>query len=145
VTNSVPDPPPSFIVAEEQFREFLGSQNYPKALFWVFPGDVVIDRERCCWITPHRGAAREQAAQSYEKGLQAGHGICLRAICASETETFTMVFIPADELDSQYHLMGQCLKLSCPTEKLAASTCKNPLKWLVLTLVNGKRSTGLWT
>ena len=88
--------------------------------------------------------AREHAALSYEKGVERGWGIWLRAICASDRETFATVFVPEDDLDSQNHLMGRCLKLSCPTEKLSASILKNPFQWLVVKLANGKRSKGLW-
>lgn len=144
VTDSVPDPPPSLAVAEEKFSAFLASQKYPKALFWIFPGDVVIDKEARYWIKPDRGATREHAALSYEKGLKRNLGIWLKAICASETETFATVFVPEDDLDAQYHMMGRCLKLSIPVGRCSASIMESRFRWLLLWLTYGRRSEGLW-
>jgi hypothetical protein len=144
VTDAVSDPPSSLAVAEQKFSAFLPSQNYPTALFWVFPGNVIVDKERRCWIKSHRGAAREHAALSYEKGLKRNLGIGLRAICASDTETFATVFLPENDLDAQSNLMGSCLKLSCPIERCSAYMMKCRFRWLLLWLSNGRRSRSLW-
>jgi hypothetical protein len=38
------DPPPMLSAAEEKFSTFLTTQNYPKTICWLMPGDVVADR-----------------------------------------------------------------------------------------------------
>lgn len=74
------------------------------------------------------------------EGLERNLGIELRAICATDTETFACVFVPPDDLDRQDHLMGRMLKLSCPVERRPASTVRNPIKWFALRQLNGRRS-----
>jgi hypothetical protein len=79
-----------------------------------------------------------RAEQQYAKGLGRNLGVQLQAICATNAETFASVFVPEDDLDRQYHLMGCVLKLSCPVEMRLASTVQNPLRWLMLRLRNRK-------
>lgn len=139
-----PDPPLSLPGAEETFSKFLASQGYPSAICWVFPGDMVVDKERRYWIKPNRFEATRNAEQTYQEGLERGLGVWLRAICSNETETFASVVVPENDLDAQYKLMGRCLKLSCPVERGLTFTATNRLLWLVLWLANGRRSRGLW-
>src|SRR5215471_9030931 len=140
VTESNSDPPPTLEAAEERFRTFLASQSYPKTVCWLRPGDVLLDKERHFWIKEHRGRAAKDAAQRYSHGLERNLGIELRAICATEAQTFAFVFVPQDELDAQHRLMGRGLKLSCPVDRYSASTISSPLKWLGLRLRNAQRS-----
>ena len=140
VTDSNPDPPQTLSAAQEKFRAFLASQNYPTAVCWLMPGDVVVGTNRHYWVRKRDERATRYAALRYAEGLRRNFGVMLRAICATETETFACVFIPEDDLDAQGHLMGRGLKLSCPTERYSTSAVRNPLKWKVLCWRNGKRS-----
>jgi hypothetical protein len=139
-TDSNPDPPQTLFAAEEKFRAFLATQNYPKAICWLTPGDVVVDTNRHFWVRKRDKKATEYAALQYAEGLRRNFGVMLRAICATEMETFASVFIPEDDLDAQCHLMGRGLKLSCPVERYSTSAVRNPLKWKVLCWRNGQRS-----
>ena len=120
----------------EKFRAFLASQGYPKAVCWLSPTELLVDTHRHYWIRPRRSETATRAEQRYAEGFERNLGIELRAICTTQTETFAYVFVPQDDLDRQYHLMGRVLKLSCPVEKRPASTTRNPLKWLTLRLLN---------
>ena len=131
-----PDPPATLQVAEEKFRAFLALQGYPKAVCWVEPSDLIVDAKRHYWIRPLRDTIR--AEQQYAKGLYRNLGVQLRAICATNAEMFASVFVPEDDLDRQYHLMGRVLKLACSVEMPLASTVQNPLRWLMLRLRNRK-------
>jgi hypothetical protein len=144
VRDSNTDPPLTLEAAQEKFIAFLASQNWPKTICWVAPAEVLIDRKRQYWIKPNCRHAGERAALRYTEGLGGNLGICLQAISANETETFATVFIPEDDLDAQSRLMGHSLKLTCPVETYPTFVTRNPLKWLVLRLVNGKRSRGFW-
>jgi hypothetical protein len=141
VTDSVSDPPQTLADAELKFSTFLAAQSYPKKIRWLVPTDVLVDNQRRFWIR-ERGtnAAMHHAALRYSEGVERRSGIELRAICSTETQTFAFVFVPKDDLDAQYHLMGHALKLTCPTEKYPTSRTKNPVKWLALWLRNGRRS-----
>jgi hypothetical protein len=47
-------------------------------------------------------------------GLERNFGIKLQAICATASETFASVFVPEDDVDAQYHLMGRWIKPLMP-------------------------------
>jgi hypothetical protein len=143
VTDANLDPPQTLSAAEEKFGTFLATQNYPKTICWVMPGDVVVDTNRHYWVRKREAEATRYAALRYSVGLERKFGVKLQAICASESETFASVFVPEDDLDAQYHLMGRGLKLSCPVERYSTSAVRNPLKWRLLWWRNGQRSKEL--
>ena len=80
VTDSNADPPQTLSAAEEKFRTFLATQNYPKAICWLMPGDVVVDKSRCYWVRKREGEATRFAALRYSDGLERNLGIMLHAI-----------------------------------------------------------------
>jgi len=133
VTNSTPDPPPTLKTAEEKFSAFLASQECPKTICWLTPDDLLVDTKTHHWIRVRPNAATH-AAQRYAEGLEGKLGIELRAICTTQAETFASVFVPEDDLDAQYHLMGRGLKCTCPVKRYSTSSVRNPLKWLALCL-----------
>ena len=137
MTEYAPDPPLTLKAAEKRFSAFLASQSYPPMVCWIAVGDLLVDKETHFWIRPSTHA-EEHAAQQYAQGLVRKLGIELRAICATDTETFAHVFVPGDDLDRQYHLMGRVLKLSCPAERRSTSTVRNRLRWFTLRLLNRK-------
>ena len=49
VTDANLDPPQTFSAAEAKFGTFLATQNHPKAICWVMPGDVVVT-SRHYWV-----------------------------------------------------------------------------------------------
>jgi hypothetical protein len=117
--------------AEGKFSSFLASQNYPAKVCWIALGDLLVDKKTHFWIRP-RPDAEEYAAQQYAEGLGRKLGIELRAICATDVETFASVLVPKDDLDSQYHLMGRGLKLICPVKRYSTSKVRSRVKWLTL-------------
>jgi hypothetical protein len=143
VTDANLYPPQTLSAAEEKFGTFLASQNYPRAICWVMPADVVVDTNRHYWVRKREAEATRYAALRYSVGLERNFGVKLQAICATESETFASVFVPEDDLDAQCHLMGRGLKLSCPVERYSTSTVRNPLKWRLLWWRNSQRSKEL--
>ena len=143
MTDANPDPPQTLSAAEEKFRSFLATQNYPKAICWLTPGDVVVDTNRRYWVRKREAEGARYAALRYSMGLERNFGVKLHAICATESETFASVFVPEDDIDAQYHLMGRGLKLSCPVDRRSTSTVTNLLKWRLLWWRNGQRSKEL--
>jgi hypothetical protein len=103
VTEYAPDPPVTLKAAEKRFSAFLTSQDYPRSICWIAPGDLLVDKETHFWTRP-RPDAEEHAAERYSQGLGRRLGIELRAICAPDAETFVHVFVPTDDLHRQYHL-----------------------------------------
>jgi hypothetical protein len=135
VTEFAPDPPLSLKEAKEKFSAFLASQNYPEKVCWIALGDLLVDKRTHFWVR-QKPNADKHAAQHYAEGLDRKLGIELRAICATDVETFASVFIPTDDFDSQYHLMGHRLKLTCPVKRYSTSAVRSRLKWLALRLRN---------
>jgi hypothetical protein len=50
VTAPHPDPPQTLSAAEEKFGTFLTTQNYPKAICWLMPSDVVVGTNHHYWV-----------------------------------------------------------------------------------------------
>ena len=141
--DSAADLPRTLAAAEELFREFLAHNGYPPDVHWLVKDSVVSAAQRECWIRDDRVKATENANLRYLAGLQRNLGIALRAVCASNTTTYATVFVPTDDVDAQYNLMGHGLKLSCPTERISAAVVKHPIKWFFLKLRYGRRSRAL--
>lgn len=133
-------PPNTLSAAEEKFRIFLATQNYPTAICWLMPGDVVADRNRHLWVRKRGTEGTRYATLQYSLGLERNCGVKLEAVCATEAETFAFVFVPEDDLDAERYLMGRGLKLTCPVERFATSSVTNPLKWRALWWWNIRRS-----
>lgn len=141
MTDFAIDLPQSLAAAEEKFSRFLQSNGYPPKIRWVVADSIVLGNGCHCWIADrYRDSGLAEAKRRYTEGVVKGLGITLRAVCASDTETFATVFIPADDTDAQYHLMGRCLKMSCPVTVTRASIVSNPIRWLYLELRNRERS-----
>jgi len=126
------NPPKTLSAAEEKFRTFLATQNYPTTICWLMPGDVLGDWNRHLWVRKRGAEGTRYATLQYSVGLERNLGIELDAVCANETETFASVFVPEDDLDAQSHLMGRGLKLICSVERFATSAVTNPFKWKLL-------------
>lgn len=139
VTDVHPDPPRTFAAAEEQFMRLLASENYPTAICWVTHGDVIADTNGHYWIRKRERKQTSLVAALYSEGLKRNLGIELKAICATEPETFARVYVPVDRLHAQYRLIGCCLKLSCRVERHQTSIVRNPLKWWQLWWQNRRR------
>lgn len=138
-----PNPPKTLKEAEEKFRAFLRRENYPDAICWLIPGDVVVSAGPHYRVRKRGAKAEEYAALLYTEGVSRNLGILLEAICATEAETFASVFVPEDDEDAQRHLMGPVLKLSCPVKRHLTTAITNPLCWRWLSRRHGKQSEKL--
>src|SRR4029077_18763620 len=88
MTDSNADPPKTLADAEQKFSRFLARQNYPDGICWLMPGHVMMDRKRHHWKRKRRAKAARYAALRYSNGVERKLGLPLRAICATEDETF---------------------------------------------------------
>jgi hypothetical protein len=84
VTDANPDPPDTFSAAEEKFRTFLATQNYPTTICWLMPGDVVVDTNRRYWVRKREAEGTGYAALRYSAGRERKFGVKLQAICATD-------------------------------------------------------------
>jgi len=137
------DPPKTLEEAKQKFRGFLRSQNYPEAICWLIPGDVLASAGPQYWVRKSGAGAEQYRANRYAQGVDRNLGILVEAVCATETETFASVFIPEDDADAQHRLMGPLLKLSCPVQRHSTTEVTNPLYWLWLRWRYGRQSDSL--
>jgi hypothetical protein len=140
VSNLNLDPPRTLKQAEQAFRSFLQRENYPERICWLIPGDVLASNGPHYWVRKRGIEAEQYAATRYAKGVDRGLGILLRAICATNEETFASVFIPESTADAQEHLLGPFLRISCPVERHSTTAVSNPLRWLWLRWRHGSAS-----
>ncbi|MBZ5654399.1 MAG: hypothetical protein LAO56_03870 [Acidobacteriia bacterium] len=136
MTDPNSDPPETLAEAAEKFKKFLSAQHWPETIRWLTHDNVLVDRQGRFWVRERGTMALEHAKLRYSEGVERNLGVALNAVCATDTETFVSVFVPADDLDRQYHLMGRVLKLCVPTSRKSALTVKNPLRWWILGLRN---------
>jgi hypothetical protein len=137
------DPPETLDEGAERFKKFLSAQRWPEAIRWLTHDNVLVDGKGQFWVRERGTMASEHVKLRYSEGIQRNLGVALSAVCATGTETFVSVFVPADDLDRQYHLMGRVLKLSVPTTRKSALTVGNPLRWWILKLRNKRPSKPL--
>jgi hypothetical protein len=138
------DPPKTLDEAAEKFKIFLSAQHWPQTVSWLTHDNMLVDGQGQFWVRERRMKAFEQAKLRYAEGVERNLGVALSAVCATDTETFASVFVPADDLDGPYHLMGRVLKLSVPASRKSALTVRNPLRWWILKLRN-KRHSKRWS
>jgi hypothetical protein len=131
--------PDSLDGAATQFSEFLRNNGYPGEVCWITADDVAVDPQGKFWLRDRSESRLRQAELLYRSGVERGLGIALRAVCANETTTFALIFIPRDETEAQYAMMGRGIKLSCPTIRRPTMVVNNLLWWWTLRARNRKR------
>jgi len=144
VSRPLADIPETLSEAEQQFKTFLANNSYPQTICWITPKDLVATAPHKYSVRKPSSGALKHVEEKFAEGLAKGVGVELRAICASNDETFATIFVPVDGTDAEYHLMSNRLKLSCPAEPTSVSVVKNPLKWLLLSQRDAGRSLVLF-
>ena len=142
VPDSSAEPPETLAVAEQQFKFFLTTNRYPSNVCWITSCDVAFC-EGQFFVKQTDDMDERDASERYAVGVAKGLGVELRAICADDRETFATIYVPSDEQDAKYHLIGRSLKLSCPTSRRTAKRVRNRLKWLILRTRDRGRSRSL--
>ena len=131
--------PRNFDVAEAEFGRFLAQHAYPSDIAWISMDDVIVDHAGRYFVRPHGGHSRADWERRYLLGVQRGLGVQLRAICASERQTFAFVNAPKDATDAQYRMIGPGLKMSCPDRLVRASRLAGGVRWCLLKIRNRER------
>ena len=140
ITDPSSDPPETLAATVEKFSKFLAALGYPDRIRLVRRDNILVDEQGWFWRRECGAKALEDASLRYSQGICRNLGVALQAACATDSKTFASVYVPMDDLDAQYHLMGRGLKLSCPTSRRSASIVTNPLRWLILELRHKRRS-----
>lgn len=137
------DVPWSFDAAEADFSRFLTEREYPALIAWIAIEDVIIDESGQHFVRRNGKGSRATSKNHYLSAIGQGLGIELRAMCASEAQTFASLYVPVDVIDAQYRMIAPGLKMSCPEHRLPGILVSNPFRWWFLKRRNGKRSAML--
>lgn len=132
----------TFDTAELNFRRFLTEHGYPPEIVWTSTEDVIVDQSGRYFVRGRGKHSRARCNRKYVIGAGAGLGVQLRAICASEAQTFACVEVPKDVMESQYRMIGPGLKMSCP-DRIVHGCTVGDVRWQFLKLRNRECSATL--
>lgn len=128
-----------FDEALDDFREFLLSQELSADLIWIFSEDVIFQGESIFIKTPLSNENERRAKDCYELGQRRDFGIWLQAFCLFKSQPCCYIFLPENDLDSQYSLMSnESLKYSVWNNLKEAKPVSNILNWKITRLLNKK-------
>ena len=135
--NLIPVKDTSFAEAIDSFGEFLSSQGLSPDLRWVFREDVIFRRGRIFIKTPLPADNESRAEACYELGRKRDYGVVLQAFCLLESRPCCYIVLPTDDTDAEHMLVSNvAVKYLIRTDLVEAEPISNPLKWLVLRLLN---------
>jgi hypothetical protein len=139
VENLIPVKDTPFAEATDSFRQFLADEGLSPNLRWVFREDVVFQRGRVAIRTPLPANNEIRAEACYELGRERDFGITLQAFCLLESRPCCYVVLPIDDTDAERMLVSNAaVKYLIRTDLAEAEPISNPLKWLMLRLLNRK-------
>ena len=121
---------PVFGEAVKKFQKFLVSQHVSSELLWIFREDVISRKRRVLIKEPLPSENTRLVESLYERGCQRGLGVQLDMFCLLGSRPCCYVWLPEDEIDAQYMMVGG-LKLSVPKDWLHARWVKSNLVWRV--------------
>lgn len=111
----------SFDEAKQFFQNFLSEQGLSSDLLWIFGEDIICLSKRLLIKVPLPAENESFAEVCYNVGRERDFGICLHAFCLLDERPCCYVWLPEDDLDAQYSLMGN-LNLSAAS----ATTLSTP-------------------
>lgn len=138
----------SFAEAVEEFKRFLGKNNLPTKILWVFPEDVFSRKselyEKEFWLKlPLSDENYSLAEKHYQSGQQINLGVCLSAFALCEDKICCRLIVPKDAEDAEYSLMSpKFIKFSYVENMPAAKPVRNSLRWYIFKLLPFKYKQG---
>jgi len=135
--------PQSFEEAVSRFEVFLKENGHSSNVMWVEPSDLVLSGEHSVYVklpTPISNVTR--ARDRFERGIGNELGITFGTICDLSNATCCYAWVPKDEIDRQYHLMGRGLKVTATTgsSRLNGILIRNQLRWRLLKLLHRRHT-----
>jgi hypothetical protein len=138
----------AFAEAVKEFKDFLAKNNQPTEILWVFLEDTLYPNVKSTekhfrLKLPLPEENEKRAEKLYRIGQQRNLGICLSAFALCEGKVCCAVFIPKDELDSEYMLMSpEYLKFTCVINMPVAEAVTSAFRWKLFSLLPFKYRQG---
>jgi hypothetical protein len=130
-----------FSKAVARFKDFLAANGYPPSLVWVRPDDVLFAGTKQVFLRIPSPSGNEQHAQDdFETGTKRQIGVLFATLCQMNATTYCYTWVPANEEESERHLMPRDVKFSATIGKsvLEANAVPNHITWLWLKLKHRK-------
>lgn len=135
-----PDYPP-FEQASSRFERFLTENECPAYIVWVGSEDVVRMAERVYMHSKvNEMELAERARTEYALACERRRGVLLQLIAISQSVSYCGIWSPQSDIDAEYALMPDGLKLQIPTSIPQACLVNSNLMWTFLSW----RSRRLW-
>ena len=125
---------PTFSQACEKFRKFLADNGRSQEIVWLRPTDVILRESTLLYIKlPLPPGNLFHAQKEFEIGIAKKLGILFSVVCQSERKAYCKVWVPLDEVESQYAMMPTGLKLTVPVDSMfTVQEIHNPIRWKYL-------------
>ena len=138
----------SFSQAVDEFQNFLGNNDLPTEILWVYKEDVYSQNVNYIgnelWIKlPLSDKNENLTAKQYKIGQAKNLGICLTAFAKCEDKICCHLMITNDDLDSQYMLMSnKFVKYAYTNDMPIAKAVRNSFRWKLFKLLPLKYKEG---
>ena len=102
---------PAFPEAIARFRAFLERGGWRGTLAWLGSPGIAV-RRRTIYACPARFEALQEVERAYVAAARLRLGVLLGSVGQDSDFSYCYLWSPASELEAQYHLMPDGLKLS---------------------------------
>ena len=125
----------NFEEAVEMFSAFISLEGMSHDIVWILPKDTIMGYR--VWYIDEKVVNNDRYKEIkalYAKAANKTFGLKLAVKCADKKRCYCYAFVPKDQIDCEYALMGNGLKLSIPTDVPKAIVIKQGIYWWWLRL-----------
>ncbi len=122
---------PEFDDAVTRLRNFLRNQNLSSDIWWIALDDCAL-KDKQLFVRPRAHAVAEAEARiEYQEATKRRLGVGLTMLFEADKRACCHVFAPTSDLESEYALMPNGLKLGAldPVRKAKVVESSNLKKW----------------
>ena len=125
----------NFEEAVQRFAEFISDQGMSHDIAWILPKNTIMGYK--IWYINEKVVENDRYKEIkslYAKATEKTFGLNLAVRSADKTRCYCYAFVPKEQIDCEYTLMGNGLKFSIPTEVPKAIVVKQGIYWWWLRL-----------
>ena len=117
------------------YQSFLQQNGHSPKLIWVELTDILLtDTSKVYVKLPVSQQNMARARKLFESGMGSGLGVKLHAIANLKDSTCCYAWVPKDQVDQEYALMGSGLKMSALSDesRRKGTAIRSRLRWAML-------------